>query len=239
MPRARGYGQFCPVSRAAEVLAARWTPLVVRELLCGSTRFNDIHRGVPLISTSLLSRRLKELVHLGIVQSRPVEGGRWNEYHLTDAGRELSPLIDGMGMWAQRWVRDDLVREENLDSTLLMWDVRRSVMASEIPVSRRYVVHFEFRGVPHNRRRFWLVFDTDGVDLCMRDYGFDIDLVVSASVKTLVEVWLGHKSIKTALREGELNLDGSKRDLGAFEGWFALSSFASAGREPPGIPISG
>lgn len=239
MPRGRGYGQFCPVSRAAEVLAERWTPLVVRELLCGSTRFNDIHRGVPLISTSLLSRRLKELEHLGIVDIQPIEGGRGNEYFLTNAGRELSPLIDGMGNWAQRWVRDDLVREENLDSTLLMWDVRRCVIASEIPVSRRYVVQFEFRGVPHNRRHFWLLFDTDGVDLCMRDYGFDIDLVVTASVKTLVEVWLGHKSITAARRKDELHLEGSKQDRNAFERWFALSTFADAGREPPGVPSSG
>ncbi len=232
----KGYGQFCPVSRAAEILAARWTPLVVRELLCGSTRFNDIQRGVPLMSSALLSRRLKELEHTGIVDRQPIEGARGNEYLLTEAGRELSPIIDGMGFWAQRWVRDDLVWEENLDPNLLMWDVRRNIIAENIPVERRYVVLFEFRGAQHNRRRFWLVFDTDGVDLCMRDYGFEVDLVIDAHVKALVEVWLGHKTITQAIRDGQLQIDGTSRDVRAFAKWFALSTFAEAGRQRPGVP---
>jgi DNA-binding HxlR family transcriptional regulator len=236
MARIKGYGQFCPVSRAAEILAERWTPLVVRELLCDSTRFNDIQRGVPLMSSSLLSRRLKALENAGIVDRQPIEGARGNEYHLTEAGRDLSPLVDGMGLWAQRWVRDDLVREENLDPTLLMWDVRRNVIAEEIPVERRYVVRFEFRGMPHNRRRFWLVFDTDGVDLCMRDYGFEVDLVVAAQVKPLVQVWLGHVPMAQAIRDGQLQLEGTARDARAFSKWFALSTFAEAGRRPPAIP---
>ena len=238
MSRIKGYGQFCPVSRAAEILAERWMPLVVRELLCGSTRFNDIQRGVPLMSSSLLSRRLKELEHVGIVERRPIEGARGHEYRLTEAGRELSPLVDGMGVWAQRWMRDDLVREENLDPTLLMWDVRRNVIAEKIPVERRYVVLFEFRGVPRNRKRFWLVFDTDGVDLCMRDYGFEIDLWVDAHVKALVEVWLGHKPMTRAIKDGQLQIDGTSRDARAFGKWFALSTFAEAGRQRPGIPAA-
>ena len=238
MAKLKGYGQFCPVSRAAEILAERWTPLVVRELLCGSTRFNDLQRGVPLMSSSLLSRRLQELEHAGIVDRRPIEGRRGNEYYLTEAGRELFPLVEGMGLWAQRWVRDDLVRSENLDPTLLMWDVRRNVMAEEIPVERRYVVRFEFQGVPHNRRRFWLVFDTDGVDLCMRDYGFEVDLVVGAHVKALTEVWLGHVALAHAIRHGQVKLEGAAPDTRAFKNWFALSIFAEAGRQPPGLPAA-
>src|SRR5690606_4948188 len=104
-----GYGQFCPVSRAAEILAERWTPLVVRELLCGSTRFNDLQRGVPRMSPALLTRRLRELEHAGIVERRAATRGAGSEYHLTAAGEELRPVIEAMGLWAQRWMRDELV----------------------------------------------------------------------------------------------------------------------------------
>lgn len=210
----------------------------MRELLCGSTRFNDIQRGVPLMSSALLSRRLKELEHTGIIDRHPIEGARGHEYHLTGAGRELSPIIDGMGFWAQRWVRDDLVWEENLDPNLLMWDVRRNIISEEIPVERRYVVLFEFRGVPHKIRRFWLVFDTDGIDLCMRDYGFEVDMVVDAHVRGLVEVWLGHKTITQAIRDDQLRIDGTARDIRAFTKWFGLSSFAESGRQSPGVPAA-
>ncbi len=124
MAREKGYGQFCPVARAAELLTERWVPLIVRELLSGSVRFNDLQRGVPRMSPALLSKRLKELEHGGIIESRPAPSGRGSEYHLTKAGAELSPILEGMGLWAQRWVRDDLVESENLDPDLLMWDIR-------------------------------------------------------------------------------------------------------------------
>src|SRR5690348_13536221 len=121
MIETRGYGQFCPVALAAEVLAERWTPLVVRELLMGSTRFNDLQRGVPRMSSALLARRLRELQFAGIVERHRSEGGG-SEYHLTPAGRELLPVIEKMGLWAQRWLRHKLVDTENLDPDLLMWD---------------------------------------------------------------------------------------------------------------------
>jgi DNA-binding HxlR family transcriptional regulator len=145
MAESKGYGQFCPVAQAAQVLAERWTPLVVRELICGSVRFNDLQRGVPRMSSSLLSRRLKELEYAGIVERRPAAKGRGSEYHLTDAGRELFPIVEGMGLWAQRWLRRELVAEENLDPDLLMWDIRRCVTAEGLPPDviaseRRFVV---------------------------------------------------------------------------------------------------
>jgi DNA-binding HxlR family transcriptional regulator len=230
----KGYGQFCPVSRAAEILAERWTPLVVRELLCGSVRFNDIQRGVPRMSSSLLSRRLKELEYGGIVETRPVPKGRGREYHLTEAGKELFQIIEGMGLWAQRWLRDDLVMDENLDPDLLMWDIRRTVTAEGIPDDRRFVVQFEFSGVPSNRRRYWLVFDQGAADLCLKPPGFEVDLQVSCHVRTLVEVWLGHMALDQALRDERLKLDGTRQDARKFRDWFALSLFAEAGRQPPG-----
>lgn len=229
----RGYGQFCPVSRAAEILAERWTPLVVRELLCGSTRFNDLQRGVPRMSPALLSRRLRELEYAGIVERRRAARGSGWEYHLTSAGQELRPIIEGMGFWAQRWVRDDLLADQNLDPDLLMWDIRRCVAARQPPAGR-FIVQFRFAGMPSSRRHYWLVFDGEQPDLCMRDPGFDVDLLVSCTVRSLTEIWLGHLTVAAARKAGRLELDGAPRLADQFASWFGGSAFAAAGAQPPG-----
>jgi DNA-binding HxlR family transcriptional regulator len=229
----RGYGQFCPVALAAEVLTERWTPLVIRELLLGSVRFNDLQRGVPRMSSSLLARRLKELQHAGIIERR--RGARAGaEYHLTPAGRELFPIIEKMGLWAQRWLRHELVDAANLDPDLLMWDIRRTVVSQVRPDEHRYVAQFQLSGVPASRRRYWLVFEHGHVDLCYKHPGFEIDLFVEAGLRVLTEIWLGHTTIDHALGEDRLRLDGSRRDIAAFRSWFALSPFARAGRAPTG-----
>jgi DNA-binding HxlR family transcriptional regulator len=229
----KGYGQFCPVALAAEVLAERWTPLVVRELLCGSVRFNDLQRGVPRMSSALLARRLKELQFAGIVERRRGAGGSF-EYHLTAAGRELYPIVEKMGLWAQRWLRHDLVGTVNLDSDLLMWDIRRNVLANSAPRGPRYVAEFRLSGVPISRRRYWLVFERGTVDLCYRDPGFEVDLFVEASLRVLTQVWLGHVTMEQAIRDGRLRLDGSRGDILGFRSWFRLNMFAPAGGEPAG-----
>ncbi len=233
MTQHKGYGQFCPVSMAAEILAERWTPLVVRELLCGSVRFNDLQRGVPRMSSALLSRRLKELEFAGIVERRPAEKGHGREYHLTDAGRELLPVLEGMGNWAQRWLRHDLTAEQNLDPDLLMWDIRRRAKSDRLASDTRFVVRFHYAGVPASRRRYWLVFEPEETDLCVKDPGFEVDLYVSSHIRDMVEIWLGHKSIAEALRHEDLSLDGSPKDIKAFRSWFSLSVFAPAAGEPP------
>ena len=229
----RGYGQFCPVSRAAEILAERWTPLIVRELLCGSTRFNDLQRGVPRMSPALLTRRLRELEHAGIIERRRAGQGSGWEYHLTSAGEELRPIIEGMGFWAQRWVRDDLLADQNLDPDLLMWDIRRCVAARR-PPAERFIVQFRFAGMPSSRRPYWLVLDGGQPDLCLRDPGFDIDLLVSCTVRTLTEIWLGHLSVAAARKDGRLELDGAAKLADRFAAWFGGSVFAGAGAQPPG-----
>jgi DNA-binding HxlR family transcriptional regulator len=234
MAERKGYAQFCPIARATEILGERWTPLVVRELLSGSVRFNELQRGVPRMSSSLLSQRLKELQHVGIVERRAVEGARGFEYHLTDAGRELFPILERMGLWAQRWVRADLIADANLDPDLLMWDIRRRVIGQAFPRSERFVLRFEFTGVPANRRFYWVVCHGEDVDLCLRDPGFAVDLFVSSALRTLTEIWLGHLPLENAIRDEKMRLDGSRGDMAAFRSWFALSLFAPAGREPRG-----
>jgi DNA-binding HxlR family transcriptional regulator len=233
MAEKRSYGQFCPIALAAEILAERWMPLVVRELLCGSVRFNDLQRGVPRMSSALLTQRLKQLQFAGIVERRRGQA-RGFEYHLTPAGRELFPVIEKMGLWAQRWLRHDLVDTTNLDPDLLMWDIRRNVVGKASPRGRRYVAEFRLSGVPISRRRYWLVFEGGVVDLCYRNPGFDVDLFIVAILRVLTQIWLGHVSTDQAIRDGRLRLDGSRGDKQAFRSWFALNMFAPAGRKPTG-----
>jgi DNA-binding HxlR family transcriptional regulator len=233
MSETRGYGQFCPIALATEVLAERWTPLVIRELLLGSVRFNELQRGVPRMSPSLLSRRLKELQFAGIVERRRGRGG-W-EYHLTPSGRELYPIVEQMGLWAQRWLRHRLVEDVNLDPDLLMWDIRRRCIASWLrPGERRYVAEFQLSGVPADRHFYWLVFEPGRTDLCFKAPGFEVDLFVATSLRVLTEIWLGHLTVDAAMRDGRLRLDGSHRDVSAFRAWFTLSPFAPAGHSPAG-----
>jgi hypothetical protein len=144
------------------------------------------------------------------------------------------PVIEGMGLWAQRWVRDDLVADDNLDPTLLMWDVRRNVRQDALPSGGRYVIRFEFRGVPASRRRYWLLCDAGETDLCNKDPGFGVDLYVNATIRRLTEIWLGYRTIASSIDDGGLRLDGAPEDCRAFAGWFGLSLFAPAGRLPPG-----
>jgi DNA-binding HxlR family transcriptional regulator len=151
-----GYGQFCPLAQAAEVLTERWTPLVIREIaLTGSRRFNDIQRGVPLMSSSLLTKRLRQLERAGIVERRQRPDGKGSEYHLTPAGEELGPVVAQMGIWSERWLRRPIF-EETPDTGLLMWWMRGTVKTDALPGGRT-VIHFRFRGAPEKLRYFWLV----------------------------------------------------------------------------------
>lgn len=220
------YGQFCPIARAAEVLGERWTTLVIRELYCGSTRFNDLQRGLPRMSSSLLSRRLKELENAGIVAKSRVSSGRGYDYQLTEAGQALGPVLEHMGAWAQQWSRDEIIVDENLDPDLLMWDIRRCVTRKGIPRNRQFVVNFQFPSMPSNRRAYWLLFSDGEVEICYRDPGYDVDLHVATDVKTLVEIWLGHRPIEEAMSDGSLSLTGATKDVLAFRAWFALSTLA-------------
>ena len=227
----KGYGQFCPVAKAAEVFAERWTPLVLRELACGSRRFSDLHRGVPLMSRTLLAQRLRQLEGAGIVRSAAKAHGRGQEYFLTPAGEELRPLIDGLGEWGQRWARSQMNPGE-LDPGLLMWDIHRRLNVERLP-ARRVVVLFDFRGVPkHWRtvRSFWLVINRADVDLCLKNPGFEVDLIVDADLAALTKVWMGDVRLGDAMRGGLVRLEGRTAIVRAFPGWLALSGFAGVER---------
>jgi DNA-binding HxlR family transcriptional regulator len=226
------YRQFCPVAKAAELLTRKWTPLVVRELLQGSHRYNDLKRGLPAISPTLLSRRLTELEQAGVVRRvRPEEGDYW-EYRLTEAGEELRPVIEGLGKWGKRWSRAEL-SEDDLDAGLLMWDLHRRLPEDRLP-DERAVVRFRFRDAPEEERDFWLVLDEGDVDLCIDDRGLDVDLRVVTDVRTLTSVWLGDAPLSRAVKRRKIRLRGPEELRRAFPGWLGLSLFADVERQRRG-----
>jgi len=217
-----GYGQFCPVSMAAEVLCTRWTTLIVRELLAGTTRFNDLRRGVPRMSPALLSKRLKELEKAGVVTVARNGGGV--EYHLTPAGEDLRNIIMGLGIWGTRWVESQLSLR-NLDPSLLMWDIRRNLNPQPLP-PRRCTIQFQYPELPDSRQNWWLVVDSGSVDLCNFDPGFEIDLLLRSSLRTMTAIWMGVAKTHREIDEGNLELTGDPSIAGAIQKWLSLSPFA-------------
>lgn len=227
MPDPRSYGQFCPVAMASEVLCSRWTVLVLREMLCGTTRFNDLRRGVPRMSPSLLSKRLKELERAGVVRpAATVSGGV--EYRLTEAGEDLRPIVLGLGNWGQRWVESQLSLK-NLDPSLLMWDMRRNLDPRPMPPGRA-TIQFQYPELSPARRNWWLIVEGGEVDLCLHDPGFDPDLMVRGSLRTMTAVWMGLAKVRDEVAAGRLQLDGDPRLAATFQRWLGLSVFAGEPR---------
>jgi DNA-binding HxlR family transcriptional regulator len=218
------YGQFCPIAQALEILAERWTLLVVRELLMGSTRFSELQRGVPLMSRTLLSQRLRTLQDVGIVTRRESSSGP--VYRLTEAGEELRSTLEGIGHWGKRFAYRELP-EEHLDPKLLMWDMQRRLHKEKLPQDRR-VVLFRFSDARKGERRFWLCVSADVVDVCYTNPGFEVDLTVDTDVRTLTEVWVGKRQLRQCIRERSVQLDGDKGLKQAFPDWLQLSMFAAA-----------
>lgn len=218
------YGQFCPISMASEILCARWTPLLIREFLCGSTRFNDLRRGVPRMSPSLLSKRLGELETVGVIQSFKNKQGT-QEYRLTKAGEDLRPLIMGIGTWGQRWVETE-VSLNNLDPELLIWDMHRCLNIAPLP-ARRVCLQFVFSNLPKARQNYWLLADPQsGVEACYADPGYDVDLFSESTLRTMTAIWMGLDTVERAIDEGRLELIGEREVITCMQEWLGLSPFA-------------
>ncbi len=218
------YGQFCPVAMAAEVFCTRWTALVLREVLCGSARFNDIRRGVPRMSPTLLSKRLKELTNAGILYTRPTRQSGGVDYLLTAAGEDLRPLVMSLGNWGQRWVESKLSLN-NLDPSLLMWDMRRHLDPDPLP-AKRCTVHFEYPELEGARRHWWLVIDNGMVDLCLVDPGYEIDLLVMGSLRSMTAIWMGISTVDREVQAGAIDLTGDPAIARSMQKWLGLSPFA-------------
>lgn len=220
------YRQFCPLAMAAEILCTRWTMLVLREMIAGSTRFNDLRRGVPRMSPALLAKRLRELERAGIVRHEPSPGAPGiREYRLTEAGQHLQPVIEAMGLWGQTWIETRLSLS-GLDPSLLMWDMRRNLDPNPRP-QRRVVVQFLYPEMPATQRRWWMVVETDGgVDLCVIDPGFEVDLYVVSDLRTMTAIWMGLITIAGAEAEDKLTLTGDREVAAGVQTWLGLGPFA-------------
>ena len=220
------YYQFCPVSKAMELLDERWTLLVLRELLVGSVHFNDLRRGLPRMSPSLLSKRLQQLTRAGIVERRD-DGAGEVRYLPTAAGRELRPIIEALGAWGTRWIGE--LGDEDLDPQLLMWDVHRNINHGATPGGRT-VIQFRFPDLPARVRDWWLVITPGEADVCDSDPGYPVAVTVIATLRHMTQVWRGDLSWPEALRAGAVEILGPEQIRQALPGWFTLSPFASVPR---------
>lgn len=215
------YGQFCPVAKAMEILDERWTLLVVRELLTGSTHFNELRRGVPRMSPALLSKRLDTLQRAGVIR-RTTANGR-TSYHLTQAGEELRPLVEGLGAWGVRWIGELGARD--LDPHLLFWDIRRTVPVEQWPRTRTTVA-FRLDDVPARTSGWWLVVSGEEADLCDYDPGYDVAATVHGSLRTLTEIWRGDVSWARAQRSGAVRIEAAPAVARQVPEWLGQGSFA-------------
>lgn len=227
----KGYGQYCPLALAAELLCERWTLLVVSRLIDGCRRFNEIHRGVPKISPSLLKQRLDLLERSGICYRSPLPDGRGHEYLLTEAGKDLDPIIMSLAVWGQRWARD--MEHEDLDPAFLAWSMHTRMNVEAMPTSRT-VLEFEFSGTYAACRRFWLVVDDGRVDMCLKHPGHEVDLLIRADIRRFVEAWRGFRNLRAEIAGGQIVVEGPADYRRALPDWLLLSGLASFERKHSG-----
>lgn len=218
----RGYGQFCPVALAAEIIGERWTLLVIREVMSDSHRFSEIERGLPLISKSVLAQRLRTLCDAGVIERRDAE------YHLTPAGEELAPIVMACGEWGTRWAARTL-ENEDVDLALLMWDMRRRFDVAALP-NEEVWVQLDFRGAPRGRARFWFRLARPDVELCLTNPRRRVSLRVETTPATMGEIWVGALPIAQAVRSGALELTGPSKLVRGFPRWLRRSVFADVPR---------
>ena len=218
------YGQYCPIAKALELLGERWTLLIVRELLMGSRRFNDLRRGVPLMAPSVLSERLKSLTEHGLIMRKPMPDAPSHEYHLTAAVEELRPLIMQLGNWGQRWSRSKMAADD-LDASFLMWDIRRCVRIEGLP-GERGVILFEFPDAKKGMKYWWLVVQQGDVELCLEDTGHEVDLTINTSLRAMTQIWMGDYSLSQARTKGLVKLIGTTQWVRSVANWLGPSPFA-------------
>lgn len=219
------YGQFCPISKAAEVLGERWTILIVRELLLGTTRFNDFQRALSQISPSLLTKRLNQLQDYGLVVKKDIPAQRRTEYHLTAAGKELKPVVLCLGEWGSRWARGQM-EDDDLDVELLMIDFKRRLDSDALP-GGQVVIRFTFEGLavyPH----WWIVLDGNGGrELCVDNPGKPVDVSLVSNLRTMTEIWAGDTTIRDAKAAGTLRVSGNPLLVRTLPSWLGIGIFAS------------
>jgi DNA-binding HxlR family transcriptional regulator len=222
-----GYGQFCPVAKATEIVGEKWTLLVLRELLLGTTRFNDFQRAMSRMSPTLLAKRLRHLEKVGIVIRKKLSGQRGYEYRLTAAGKELAPLVEVLAVWGMRWARNQLTDDE-LDVEFLMQELRRRLQTRHLPDGETVICLIFDELTKH--KTWWLLVNGDAVDLCTEDPGKDVDLYINSNVRTIVEVWEGDLDMRKALRNGSVKAHGLRHLILTMPDWFGVCLYKEVRR---------
>ena len=217
--------QFCPVAKAAEVFADRWTPIIIRELCFGTRSFGELLRAAPPISRTMLAQRLKQLERSAVVYIEPKPSGKGHLYRLTPAGEDFRSIIELLSVWGQRWGQG-LLGPDDLDPQELVWSMRRQIDPAEIP-AQGFVIRFEFRGLPKSNRSpryWWLVVRPDDIEVCLKAPARDTDVVIAADLMTFTKVWLGYVGLANALESGKVSLNGTARAIAVARRLLALSS---------------
>ncbi len=227
----KGYGQYCPLALAVEMLCQRWTVLVISRLFDGCTKFNDIHRGLPRMSPSMLSQRLSELEQAGLIKRRKQRGQNGHTYHLTPCGQDLEEIVMQMAIWGQRWARD--MSNDDLDPAFLAWSMHLRIDASAIPLGQT-VMEFQFSGTDKGEDRFWLIKQDDQVQMCLKDPGLETDLLIEADLRVFVEAWRGFRDLRREIKSRRIRLQGPPELKRDFPNWLLLSSLAQYQRLRPG-----
>lgn len=235
MPKTKSstYGQYCPLALAVELLCRRWTLLIVSRLIDGCRTFSEIHQGVPRISPSLLSTRLSELEHAGLLRRVRIDGDKRYRYLPTDACNELTDVIDKLAIWGQHWSRD--MDMDDLDPAFLAWSMSLRMNADAMPAGRT-VIEFVFSGTPTEFRQFWLMNDNGKIDMCLKNPGYETDLLVRSDLRRFVEAWRGFRDLRREIGAGRIRLTGRRELTTSFADWLQLSALApyrrrAAGRE--------
>jgi DNA-binding HxlR family transcriptional regulator len=221
------YGQFCPVAKAAEVFGDRWTPIIMRELCFGTRGFGELLAAAPLISRTVLAKRLKELADAGVVHVDIKPKGKGHHYRLTTAGEDFRPIVEMLSVWGQRWGQG-MITSDDLDPGMLVWGMRRQVDPALIP-AEGFVIRFDFRGMPKSNRcprYWWLVMRSDDIDVCLKAPNRDVDVIIAADLGTFTKVWLGYTGLVVALESGKISLTGPARSISIARRLLAL----------PGLP---
>jgi DNA-binding HxlR family transcriptional regulator len=224
------YGQFCPIAKAAEILGERWTILIVRELVLGTSRFSDFQRALSQISPSLLTKRLAQLQDCGLVVRKTPPKQQRAEYHLTPAGRELGPVLMSLGEWGMKWVRGQMSDDE-LDVQMLMYDFCRRIDAGQLPGGGT-VIHFAFTGLA-KFGNWWVVIEHDGErELCDDPPARAVDVHLRSNLRTLVEIWAGDTEIRVAKKDGRLELSGNPALVRTVSAWLRIGALAHVRPDP-------
>jgi len=217
------YGQFCPIAKASEIIGEKWTLLIIRELLMGAHRFNEMQRGLSLISPTILTKRLNSLVDHGLVLKKKISGQQGYEYFPTESCKELLPIIKSLGDWGMRWARDNLT-ESDYDVELLMLYLQRSIRPDKL-VGNETVIRFKFTDIK-DLSNWWLVARDKDVDVCVKDPGKDVDVYFTCPVKTMIDVWMGELSYRKAVNSNKLKVVGPSVLTRNIFTWMDVSIFA-------------